>query len=51
MNHLFNEEWRTRLTTRADAAGRLTFRGFKGQYRLTWRDANGATQCRVVTVD
>lgn len=33
---LINNEWKTRLKARTDAAGTLQFRGFKGRYRLTW---------------
>ena len=40
MDDLLNREWRTRLTVKA-SGGRLSFRGFKGRYRLTWRDAGG----------
>ena len=38
---LVNEEWRTKTTVRAGKGGEVTFRGFKGGYRLRWRDAAG----------
>ena len=38
---LVNEEWRTKTTVRAGKGGEVTFRGFKGRYRLSWRDASG----------
>ena len=38
---LVNEEWRTKTTVRAGKGGEVAFRGFKGGYRLRWRDAAG----------
>ena len=38
---LVNEEWRTNTTVRAGKGGEVAFRGFKGRYRLSWRDASG----------
>ena len=32
----------TTLTAKADESGAVSFRGFKGNYRLAWRDASGA---------
>ena len=51
MDQLFNHEWRTRLTAKADASGRLSFRGFKGRYRLTWRRADGTTETRELNLE
>lgn len=51
MNDLINREWRTHLTTKADAAGRVAFRGFKGQYRLSWKDAAGNVRSRTLEVE
>ena len=42
LDALLNREWRTRLTLRADENGAVSFRGFRGGYRLSWRDASGA---------
>ena len=42
LDELINHEWRTRLTAKADESGAVSFRGFKGDYRLMWRDASGA---------
>jgi len=36
--HLLEEEWRTDTTATTDAAGKLTFRGFYGDYRVTAGD-------------
>ena len=50
LDRLINHEWKTRLTAKADAAGRLAFRGFKGRYRLSWTDANGQPATREIEV-
>lgn len=34
LKHLFDEEWRTRLTVKTDENGYLSFRGFYGDYAL-----------------
>ena len=44
LDELINREWRTRLTAKAGADGAVSFRGFKGDYRLSWRDAAGAVR-------
>jgi len=42
LKRLIHEEWTTRLTaTAADADGRLSFRGFRGRYRLTVETPDG----------
>ncbi len=51
MDDLINREWRTRLILRADTAGKISFRGFKGRYRLSWIDANNKKCTREITVD
>lgn len=38
---LINREWKTSLTLMAEAGKSVTFRGFKGRYRVTWQDADG----------
>lgn len=43
LNHLINDEWKTRLTVRAGADGMVRFRGFRGRYKLTWLDDSGHT--------
>ena len=50
MDDLINNEWKTRATVKAGADGKVAFRGFRGRYRLTWRDAAGAEQSRLVSV-
>lgn len=41
LHRLVNEEWRTNLHVKSDASGALSFRGFKGRYRLSWTGADG----------
>ncbi|MBQ9725996.1 MAG: endo-1,4-beta-xylanase [Kiritimatiellae bacterium] len=50
LDRLINDEWRTRLTVRAGASGAVSFRGFRGAYRLSWRDASGALRTADATV-
>lgn len=44
LNDLINKEWKTNLTTRVGKDGKVRFRGFKGNYRITWTDQNGKQQ-------
>lgn len=44
LDGLINGEWKTRLTARPDREGVLRFRGFRGNYRLTWTDSEGGTR-------
>ena len=50
MDDLINNEWKTRLTVKADATGAVSFRGFKGRYRLTWKGADGKELNKIVMV-
>jgi len=34
LKRLIHDEWNTRLTAKTDADGRLSFRGFRGEYRM-----------------
>ena len=36
LRDLITKEWRTSLTVKTDASGKISFRGFKGKYRVTW---------------
>ena len=40
LDELVNHEWRTRLTARA-RGGKVSFRGFRGRYRLSWKGRGG----------
>lgn len=44
LNKLINDEWKTRTTVQAGEGGEVKFRGFKGRYRLSWKDASGAAK-------
>jgi len=44
LDQLINHEWKTNLTLQADKDGKVTFRGFKGRYRITWKDKSGKAQ-------
>ena len=50
LDQLINHEWRTRLIAVADGQGKIAFRGFRGKYRLLWKDADGSARCRTVDV-
>ena len=40
MDDLINREWKTRMTAKV-AGGKVSFRGFRGRYRLSWKGADG----------
>ena len=44
LNDLINNEWKTRLTLAAGNDGTIQFRGFRGNYRISWTDENGQEQ-------
>jgi len=44
LDALINREWRTRLSLKAAADKPLTFRGFKGRYRVAWTAADGSAK-------
>ena len=49
LDELINHEWKTQMKVKVkgvdadlrDAQNQIAFRGFKGRYRLTWKDADG----------
>ena len=49
MDDLINREWKSRLTAKAEG-GKVAFRGFRGCYRITWKDADGKTHEKTVNV-
>lgn len=51
LDDLINHQWKTRLTAKAGDDGTIRFRGFKGKYRLTWKDGNGKVQTKEIAVD
>lgn len=50
LNDLIHNEWKTNTTVKSDSEGVVSFRGFRGQYKLTWEDASGKTQETMVHV-
>ena len=44
LDQLINHEWKTNTTVKADESGKVQFRGFKGKYRITYKDKHGKTQ-------
>ena len=51
LDQLINHDWKTNLTVKADDKGTVTFRGFRGKYRLTWTDDTGTEQTKDVVVE
>ncbi len=51
LNKLINDEWKTRMTVRAGKDGTVKFRGFKGNYRLTYMDSAGKEKSIEVRLD
>ena len=47
MDDLINREWKTKLDVNV-ADGAVKFRGFRGRYRLTWKDAAGKEQSKLI---
>ena len=50
MDDLINREWKTKTTAKA-SGGKVAFRGFKGRYRLSWKDAEGKENAKLVEVE
>jgi len=53
MDDLVNREWKTRETVKVRGEGeqrKVSFRGFRGKYRLTWTAADGREMTKVVEV-
>ena len=44
LDELINHDWKTNTTVKADKNGKVQFRGFKGKYRITYKDKKGKTQ-------
>ena len=47
LDDLVNREWRTKTTAKVDY-GRISFRGFRGRYRLSWKSPDGKTLSKTV---
>jgi hypothetical protein len=50
MDDLINREWKTSLVAKS-SGGKVAFRGFRGRYRLTWKDADGMERSKFVEVN
>ena len=50
LDQLINHEWKTNTTVKADENGKVKFRGFKGTYRITYKDKRGKTQTMEYTL-
>ncbi|MBQ7190641.1 MAG: endo-1,4-beta-xylanase [Kiritimatiellae bacterium] len=51
LDRLVNHEWRTNMTSPADADGTVRFRGFKGKYLLTGTGTDGKPLDLAITVE
>jgi len=49
LDWLINHEWRTETTARV-SGGKVAFRGFRGRYRISWKDADGKAVSKFVEV-
>ena len=49
MDDLVNREWKTKTTAKA-AGGKVSFRGFRGRYRLSWKGLDGKVCEKIVEV-
>lgn len=47
LDELLNHEWRTNLELTPDKKGKISWRGFKGQYKLTWTKPDGTVVSEV----
>lgn len=50
LDDLINHEWHTSMDTVADSSGKVSFRGFKGDYRISWTDSKGRRHEKIMTV-
>ena len=46
LDNLINNEWKTKITAKPNKDGQIKFRGFKGNYRITWTDNAGNKQTK-----
>jgi GH35 family endo-1,4-beta-xylanase len=44
LDQLINHEWKTNLSVKPNDEGKVQFRGFKGKYRITYKDKRGKVQ-------
>ncbi len=48
LRDLITKTWHTSLIVKADEKGTVSFRGFRGKYRLTWKGADGKPVSKIV---
>lgn len=51
LDQLINHEWKTSLECQPDRQGNISWRGFKGTYRITWTDTKGRMHTTEFTLD
>ncbi len=51
LNDLINNQWKTSTCVKAGKDGSVAFRGFRGDYRLTWLDSAGKEQTADVVLN
>ncbi|OFY01282.1 MAG: 1,4-beta-xylanase [Bacteroidetes bacterium GWF2_42_66] len=44
LDQLINQEWKTNTSVKSGENGIVKFRGFKGRYRISWKDKSGKEQ-------
>ena len=49
LNDLIHREWKTQTTVKAKD-GKVSFRGFRGRYHLTWKNADGTSGYKSIDV-
>lgn len=50
LDDLINKQWRTNLEIKP-VGNRITFRGFRGKYRITWLDPDGKMKTKEIEVN
>ena len=49
LDDLINHEWKTTLDLTPDRRGNISWRGFKGTYKITWTDTKGVVRTSLVS--
>lgn len=50
LDELINHEWKTNVELKPDAKGDISFRGFKGTYRISWKGHDGKVRTEELVV-
>ena len=51
LDELINHEWKTNLELKPDADGNISFRGFKGTYRISWKGRDGKVRTEELIIE